>query len=77
MERVVAYIDGFNLYYGMRERGWKRYYWLGVALLMLGLLQPHQTLASVIYFTARVSATEDDPGKPHRQNTYLEALSAR
>ena len=28
MERIVAYIDGFNLYYGMKEKGWKYFYWL-------------------------------------------------
>jgi uncharacterized LabA/DUF88 family protein len=76
MERVVAYIDGFNLYYGMREMGWQRYYWLDVGLLMRNLLKTHQALASVFYFTARVSATRDDPDKPRRQNTYLEALTA-
>ena len=28
MERVSVYVDGFNLYYGLRARGWRRYYWL-------------------------------------------------
>ena len=26
--RLIAYIDGFNLYFGLKEKGWKRYYWL-------------------------------------------------
>lgn len=25
--RVIAYIDGFNLYFGLKSKGWKRYYW--------------------------------------------------
>ena len=27
VERVIAYIDGFNLYFGLKSKGWKRYYW--------------------------------------------------
>jgi len=27
MERVIAYIDGFNLYFGFKSAGCKRYYW--------------------------------------------------
>ena len=30
MERIIAYIDGFNLYFGLRAKGWKRYYWLNL-----------------------------------------------
>ena len=26
--RVIAYIDGFNLYYGLKESDWRRYLWL-------------------------------------------------
>ena len=39
------------------------------------LLQPNQRLAFVRYFTARVSPEPNDPGKPIRQNIYLEALA--
>ena len=28
MERVISYIDGFNLYFGLRSKGWRRFYWL-------------------------------------------------
>ena len=31
MERVSVYVDGFNLYYGLRSRGWRRYYWLDLS----------------------------------------------
>ena len=53
--RVIAYIDGFNLYYGMREKGWQRYYWLNIQALVQGLLREDQKLAVVKYFTALVS----------------------
>ncbi len=75
--RVVVYVDGFNLYYGLRSKGWRRYYWLDVRRLAENLLWPDQRLAAVRYFTARALAEPDDPGKPDRQNVYLEALATR
>ena len=74
MQRVVVYIDGFNLYYGLRARGWQRYYWLDLYRLSDNLLRPGQRLMAVRYFTARVSPQSRDPDKPVRQSTYLEAL---
>jgi uncharacterized LabA/DUF88 family protein len=76
MERVIAYIDGFNLYFGLKTKNWQRYYWLDVKRLAQKLLKPDQTLVATKYFTARVSATRQDPDKAKRQNTYLEALGA-
>lgn len=77
MERVIAYIDGFNLFFGLKSRGWKRYYWLDVPALVQNLLRPNQHLVATKYFTSRVSSSLHDPGKPKRQNTYLEALQTR
>ena len=72
--RVAVYIDGFNLYYGMRSKNWRRYYWLDLNRLAERLLRPGQTLASVKYFTARVVPDADSVDKARRQNIYLEAL---
>lgn len=74
MKRVIAYVDGFNLYYGLKTKGWKRYYWLDVQLLIRNLLATDQNLVFTKYFTSRVSSTPRDPEKSKRQNTYLEAL---
>ena len=71
-ERVVAYIDGFNLYFGLRDKGWKRFYWLDVALLSENLLKRGQQLEEVRYFTARISKPRS---KQERQNAYLEATA--
>jgi uncharacterized LabA/DUF88 family protein len=70
VERVAAYVDGFNLYFGMRSKGWHRYYWLDIASLCRNLTLPHQTLVSAKYFTARIAAP---PDKARRQNAFLEA----
>ena len=42
--RVIAYIDGFNLYHGLRDAGWRWAYWLDMAALAKNLLKPEQTL---------------------------------
>lgn len=75
VERVVAYIDGFNLYFGLKSKRWKRFYWLDVRALSHSLLKLNQQLVAVKYFTSRVSASPTDPDQVRRQNTYLEALS--
>lgn len=75
MTRVIVYVDGFNLYYGLREAGWKRYYWLNIQALARNLLRSDQILSDTKYFTSRVSACRYDPDKGRRQGVYLEALS--
>lgn len=72
-ERVVAYIDGFNLYFGMREAGFDSCRWLNIKLLVLNLLKPHQELTGIKYFTSRVS---NNPDKQKRQSTYIDALES-
>lgn len=74
MHNVVVYIDGFNLYYGMKEGGWQRYYWLDLHLLSIILLESNQLLQKVKYFTSRVSSSNRGNSKSKRQNTYLEAI---
>lgn len=72
-ERVIAYVDGFNLYFGMREAGLDQCKWLNVRLLVEKLLKPHQELVRVKYFTSRVS---NNPDKQKRQSTYIDALES-
>ena len=76
MDRVIFYIDGFNLYYGLRSRSWRHFYWLDLARLANVLLKPDQTLVAARYFTARIMPTGlDGADKKKRQDTYLEALA--
>lgn len=39
MRRVISYIDGFNLYFGLKQKGWRKYYWLDLAALSRSLLK--------------------------------------
>lgn len=71
MQTVIVYIDGFNLYFGLKDKGWKRYYWLNLVSLAKSLLKPGQSLQRVKYFTSRISLP---PDKAKRQNEFIEAL---
>ena len=58
--RVISYIDGYNLYFGLREKArikdekgnvriteWQKYLWLNVVELSSSLLLPNQTLTGL------------------------------
>ena len=70
-ERIITYIDGFNLYFGLKSAGMKRFYWLNLQLMVQNLLKAHQELVFTKYFTSRVSYPAD---KQRRQSTFIEAL---
>jgi uncharacterized LabA/DUF88 family protein len=72
-EKVIAYIDGFNLYFGIVEAGFEYCKWLNLKLLVQNLLKPNQELIEVKYFTSRVS---NNPDKQKRQSLYIDALES-
>ncbi len=81
--KVITYIDGFNLYFGMRweatKRGsksepdpaWYRYMWLDLQAMCRRMLTNRQELVAIKYFTAPITGSK---GKQERQNAYLDAL---
>lgn len=71
MAIVNVYIDGFNLYYGALKGS--PYKWLDLAALCHRML-PNDTVQSIEYFTAIVSARPYDLDLPVRQQMYLRAL---
>jgi uncharacterized LabA/DUF88 family protein len=70
--RVIAYVDGFNLYHGIRARFQHRYLWLDLAELVRRL-RPRDAIVAVRYFTALV---RNDPLAEARQQVYLSVLQA-
>ena len=82
MANVAVYIDGYNVYYGLRNL-WKErrrgcFYWLDYWKLGQCILGPAplatpggDRLSVVKYFTAIV---ENNPGKARRHQTYIDAL---
>ena len=68
-QRVIFYIDGFNFYFGLKSKKWKRYYWLDIYKFCQSFLKPHQILVEVIYF----SAIPKEKGKQDRQDLFFSA----
>lgn len=79
MARLVktnVYVDGFNLYYGLKryERQGKHYKWLDLDALCRHEL-PNDTINRIRYFTALVQPRPGNPQQGARQQTYLRALA--
>lgn len=72
-DRVIAYIDGFNLYFGMKEAGYEKCKWLNIEKLVSSILKPNQELIKIKYFTSRVN---NNPEKQKRQSTYIDAIES-
>lgn len=80
MPRVMAFIDGFNLYHAINkydrgkdeaeQRQYQKYKWLCLTSLIKVFLKGNETLAGVEYFT---SYPPWDPDKRLRHATYVSA----
>ena len=71
MPRITALVDGFNLYYGLRDKNWKWFYWLNIQEMARRMLKSGQVLVRTKYFTTIV---RHPPDKHKRQAVFLEAL---
>jgi len=74
-KRVISYIDGFNFYFGLKSKGWKKYYWLDMVGMSRSLLQPGQELQHCHYFTARIRRAGGNSQDANRQSIWLDALA--
>lgn len=74
--KAFFYIDGFALYYGLKSKGWKKYYWLNLEALCERLIPQHlnQSLEQIKYFTAKVLPANSQ--KARRQDKYLQAIGS-
>lgn len=75
--RIFVYIDGFNLYYGLREFHKRGYFckWLDLdKLCRFYYNNSNDSIAKIKYFTANVKPKIDDIKQPLRQQIYFRAL---
>lgn len=77
MHRVIAYVDGFNLYFGLKDSNFKKYYWLDLPAMATALLKQNQQLVATHYFTARIRTNGRNADDAKRQTTYIDALAAQ
>ena len=82
--RVVAFIDGMNLHFGILSQGRRLHTWVDPVALVRKLLRPSQDLVAVKFFTSRIPGSrpgEDCPFAVRRerdrqvQDIYLDAIS--
>lgn len=72
------YIDGFNLYHGLRDQKFRKYYWLDMYALARTFAECRGLPICCKYFTAKVKPSRSKvigtPDKSERQQEYLNAL---
>jgi uncharacterized LabA/DUF88 family protein len=72
VKRIVALIDGFNVYHAIKNRrGWDRYKWLNYRKLASLFCRAKDTLEGVYYFTALATWLPDSVS---RHRTFIRAL---
>ena len=69
---TIVYIDGFNLYYSLKNTPYK---WLNIEALVNSVLDSSwHNIIQIKYFTAQVKRKPRDPSNVIRQNMYLRAI---
>ena len=67
--RIIVYVDGFNFYHGLKDKKWRKFYWLDVVSFFEKFMKPDQELIEVNYF----SAPSLDSEKSNRQDLFFSA----
>lgn len=71
--RCIVYIDGFNLYFGLKRRKWDKYKWIDLYKFCLALLPDNADLVRIKYYTAQITKDQE---KTRRQMTFINANKA-
>jgi len=71
-KRTVIYVDGFNLYYGCLKN--TSYKWLNLKVLFEKLLTSENQITKIKYYTADISARDNNDESRLRQRYYLQAI---
>ena len=71
-KKIVFYIDGFNLYYGIKNTFKGKYKWLDIVALAKSFLKDNMKLERVKYFTSIVKG--DKEATDRQKKIYLQAL---
>ncbi len=73
MKKAIVYIDGFNLYYGIKSLKDAKLKWLNIQELSESFVDSDTELVGVKYFTSTIKG--NDKSKCIHQKIYLDALS--
>ena len=69
-QKVIFYVDGFNFYFGLKSKKWRKYYWLDIIKFCSQFIREHQELIEVNYFS---SIPNNNKGKLERQDLFFSA----
>ena len=71
MEKVIFFIDGFNLYHSIaNERRFNKYKWIDLSKLAKNFITKKEHIEEIYYFTA---LTPWSPEKTNRQKIFVKA----
>ena len=56
-KRVNIYVDGFNFYYGLKSKKWKKYYWIDIVKLFEQFIKPDQDFNTLLIKTEKLQNT--------------------
>jgi uncharacterized LabA/DUF88 family protein len=73
MKKAIVYIDGYNLYHGLKEAYGNKYKWLDLQSLAQDFTDNDTEVVAVKYFTA---ITKNKINTKLRQEVYLTALKS-
>jgi len=71
MNRYCFYIDGFNVYYSINTRQFRKYKWLNYRKLAEHIVRSDDTIVAIYYFTTFVNWK---PDSVRRYKEYIKAL---
>ena len=72
-KKAIFYIDGLNVYQGLKQLQLRKYYWLDYMKLATALLLPGEKLEKIKYFTS-IAMRAHNPDRHDRQLNYISAL---
>ena len=70
MEKVIFFIDGFNLYHALANKRFYRYKWLDLSGLAKKFITKNDKIEDIYYFTALATWS---PDKVRRHKTFIKA----
>ena len=73
-KRVVAFVDGFNLYHSISKPRFRKYCWLDLKKLVTHFLRSNESLDALHYYTAFATWRSQDSMSRHR--AYISALES-
>jgi len=70
MEKVIFFIDGFNLYHSFANKRFNKYKWIDLSELAKNFITKKEHIEEIYYFTA---LTPWSPDKMNRHKIFIKA----